>query len=114
MKHALACCGHAGHADVEPHRAVERGPLVDEDRLQLVAERVGLVVVGEVAAVDAPVGDGVGHPVDHLAQRRLPPGRAEVPAEVLLGGDVRRVLRPGDRELHGRAARRRPSRPSSC
>ena len=46
--------GHAGDADVEPHRAVERGPLGDEDVLQLVAERLGLVVVDEVAALGAP------------------------------------------------------------
>ena len=32
--------GHALDADVEPHRAVERGPLGDEDVLQLVAERL--------------------------------------------------------------------------
>ena len=54
MKHALACCGTPGDADVEPHRAVERRPLGDEDVLQLGAERVGLGVVDEVAALDAP------------------------------------------------------------
>ena len=34
---------HALHADVEPHRRVERGALVHEDVLELVAERLGLV-----------------------------------------------------------------------
>ena len=33
---------HAGDADVEPHRAVERRPLGDEDVLQLGVERLGL------------------------------------------------------------------------
>ena len=34
---------HALHADVEPHRRVERGALVHEHVLELVAERLGLV-----------------------------------------------------------------------
>src|SRR4029079_17220347 len=41
-------------ADVEPDRAVERGVLVDEDRLQLGLERLGLLLVREVAALLAP------------------------------------------------------------
>ena len=90
---------HALHADVEPHRRVERRPLVEQEVLQLVAEGVGLGLVGEVAVAHAPVGDGVGHPVDDLAERRLPLGRAQLTPEVLLGDDVRGVLRPGDREL---------------
>ena len=87
------------HADVEPHRRVERGALVHEDVLELVAERGGLVVVDEVAVADAPVGDRVDDPVDDLAQRPLALGRAERAAEVLLGDDVRGVQRPGRREL---------------
>ena len=54
MKHALRLLRHALHADVEPHRRVERGPLGDEDVLQLVAERLGLVVVDEVAVRRRP------------------------------------------------------------
>ena len=46
--------GHALDADVEPHRAVERRPLGDEDVLQLVAEGLGLGVVDEVAALARP------------------------------------------------------------
>ena len=91
--------GHARDADVEPHRRVERRLLGDEQVLELVAEGLGLVVVDEVAALDAPAGDRVGHPVDHLPQRRLPLGRAEGAPEVLLGDDVRGVQRPGGREL---------------
>ena len=51
-------------ADVEPHRAVERRPLRDEHVLQLGGERGALGVVGEVAALGAPAGDRVDHPVD--------------------------------------------------
>ena len=90
---------HVLHADVEPHRRVEGRALVHEDVLELVAERVGLLVVDEVAVLGAPVGDRVGDPVDHLAQRLLALGRAEGAAEVLLGDDVGGVQRPRDREL---------------
>src|SRR5439155_15937860 len=40
--------------DVEPDRGVERGVLVDEDRLQLGLEGVGLLVAREVAAGAGP------------------------------------------------------------
>ena len=62
---------HALHADVEPHRRVERRALVHEDVLELVAEGLGLLLVDEVAVLGAPVGDRVGDPVDDLAQRPL-------------------------------------------
>ena len=73
--------------------------LVDEQVLELVAERLGLAVVDEVAVTVAPGRDRVGNAVDDLTQRRLALGRAERAAEVLLGDDVGRVLRPLDREL---------------
>ena len=87
-------------ADVEPHRGVERCLLVDEQVLQLDAERPGLRLVDEVAVLVAPRGDGVDDAVDDLAQRRLTGRRAEMATEVLLGDDVRRVERPRRRELH--------------
>src|SRR5581483_8474094 len=86
-------------ADVEPDRGVEAGVLVDEDRLQLGLERVGLVVGREVAAVAAPAADRVDDAADHLLDRGLALGRAELPAEVLLRDDVRGRLRPELREL---------------
>src|SRR5581483_11290935 len=86
-------------ADVEPDGAVEGGVLVDEDRLQLGLERVALLVVGEVPALGAP-GDGrVDDAADHLLDARLALRRAEPAAEVLLGDDVRRRLRPELREF---------------
>ena len=60
---------------------------------------LALLVVGEVAALRAP-GDGrVDDAADHLLDARLALGRAEPAAEVLLGDDVRRRLRPELREL---------------
>ena len=99
MKHALALLWDALHADVEPHRRVERGALVHEHVLELVAECLRFSVVDEVPVADAPVGDRVDDAVDHLAQRPLPFGQPERAAEVLLGDDVRRVERPIGREL---------------
>src|SRR5439155_7260732 len=86
-------------ADVEPHRRVERGELVDEDRLQLVLERRGLFLVGEVAAVAPPGADRGDDAADHLLDRELALGRAHTAAEVFLRDDVRRGLRPEAREL---------------
>ena len=86
-------------ADVEPDRRVERGELVDEDRLQLVLERLRLVLVGEVAAVAAPRADRVDDAADHLLHGALALGARHAAAEVLLGDDVRRRLRPELREL---------------
>ena len=68
-------------------------------RLQLVLERLGLLVVREVAAVAAPGADRVDDAADHLLHAALALGRAQPAAEVLLRDDVRRGLRPELREL---------------
>src|SRR5439155_7492874 len=86
-------------ANVEPDRTVERGVLVDEDRLQLRLEGLGFLVVGEVATLLAPRDCGVDDAADHLPHARLALGGGEPAAEVLLGDDVRRRLRPELREL---------------
>ena len=99
MKQALALLRDAGHADVEPHRRVEGGLLGDQEVLELGVVGVGLGLVDEVAALEAPLGDRVGDPVDHLAQRRLALLGAGGAAEVLLGDDVGGVERPGGGEL---------------
>ena len=57
-------------ADVEPDRRVEGGVLVDEDRLQLGLEGLGLLLVGEVAALAAPGADRVDDAADHLLDAR--------------------------------------------
>ncbi len=86
-------------ADVEPHRRVEGDVLVDQERLQLRLEGVGLLVGREVAAVTAPRADGGDDAADHLLHGALAVGRAHAASEVLLGDDVRRRLRPELREL---------------
>src|SRR5205085_12188331 len=53
-------------ADVEPDRGVEGGHLVDEDRLELGFEGVGVLVGGEVAARAAPAADGLDDAGDHV------------------------------------------------
>src|SRR6476620_1907383 len=58
-------------ADVEPDRRVEGRELVDEDRLQLGLERLGLFIVCEVAALAAPAADRLDDPPDHLLHRAL-------------------------------------------
>src|SRR6185503_5393399 len=58
-------------ADVEPDGAVEGGVLVDEDRLQLRLEGLGLLVVDEIAALPAPGDGGVDDAADHLPDARL-------------------------------------------
>src|SRR5204862_566557 len=88
-------------------RAVEGGVLIDEDRLQLRRERVGLLVVGEVAAGLAPGDDRVDDAADHLLDARLALRRGEAAAEVLLRDDVRRRLRPELRELDAALLERR-------
>ena len=86
-------------ADVEPHGGVEGGLLVEQDVGQLGLEGVGVGGRREVVALAAPAGDRAGDAADHLLDGALALGRAERPAEVLLGDDVGRVLRPGDGEL---------------
>ena len=86
-------------ADVEPDRRVERGVLVDQDRLQLGLEGVGLLVGREVAALAAPAADRVDDAADHLLDGALALGRGHAAAEVLLRDDVGRGLRPELREL---------------
>ena len=98
MKHAEHC-GFSSKPTLNQTGRVEGGVLVDEDRLQLGLEGLGLLVVGEVAALAAPRADRVDDAADHLLHARLALGRGQAAAEVLLRDDVRRRLRPELREL---------------
>ena len=98
MKQALHC-GCSSKPDVEPDRAVEGRQLVEQDVGELGLEGVAVLGRREVAARAAPVGDRAGDAADHLLDRALARRRVELAAEVLLGDDVRRVLRPGLGEL---------------
>ncbi len=98
MKHAEHC-GFSSNPTLNQHRGVERRELVDEDRLQLGLERLGLFLVREVLALAAPAADRGDDAADHLAHAPLALGGAELAAEVLLGDDVGGRLRPELREL---------------
>src|SRR6266571_4678288 len=87
-------------ADASAPRMKLSGPLVDEQVGELFGEDRGVGLGGEVAVLDPPPGDRVDHPADHLPDAGLALRRAERPAEVLLGDDVRGVLGPVLRELH--------------
>ena len=86
-------------AAVEPDRAVERGLLIDEQVLQLVAEGLQRVVAGEVLLRPRPAGDGVDDAADELLDAALALGRADLAAEILGDDDVGRLLRPELRDL---------------
>ena len=92
-------CGCSSKPTLNQTGRVEGGLLVQQDVGQLVLEGVAVGGGGEVAELAAPVGDRAGDAADHLLDGVLTLGRAERAAEVLLGDDVGRVLRPGHREL---------------
>ena len=93
-------------ADVEPDGRVERRHLVQQDVGQLGLEGVPVLGRGEVAALATPVGDRARDARDHLLDRALARRRVQLSAEVLLGDDVGRVLRPRRRELDVRLVER--------
>ena len=88
-----------GHADVEPHRRVERGLLGHDQMAELVGEDLRIVLGGEVAVLLTPPADRVDHAARQLSDRRFALGGVEGAAEVLLRDDVGRVLGPVLREL---------------
>ena len=96
MKQALACCGTPLTPMLNHTGLLNAARWVTRMYFSSALERLGLVVVGEVAALAAPGGDRVDDPVDHLAQRVLALGRPERAPEVLLGDDVGGVQRPAD------------------
>ena len=87
------------HPDVEPHRRVESGLLVDDEVLQLVAEDLLLGLVLEVAVLHPPGGDRVDHPVDRPGAATTPARGVRESPEVLLGEDVRGVHAPRGGDL---------------
>src|SRR6202521_4173176 len=91
--------GAAGHADVEPDRAVEGGVLRDQEVAELLGPVLRVFLAREVAAFASPTGQGFDDPVDQLADAGLALGGAHAAPEVLLGDDVDRELRPGAGDL---------------
>ena len=96
---ARACLRVFVPAAVEPDGAVERGFLVHQQVGEVVVERLAVVGGGEVAAVLAPPGDGLGDSGDKLLDAVLALVGARVPAEVLVGHDVGRLLGPVLRDI---------------
>ncbi len=86
-------------ADVEPDRAVEGGLLIDEQMLQVVAERLLVIFALEVLLLDRPAGDGVDDASDQLLDGPLALGSADRAAEILGDDDVGGLLRPEARDL---------------
>ena len=100
-------------ADVEPDRAVERRLLVDEQVLQVVRERLQIVLAGEVALLARPAGDRVDDAADQLLDAALALRRAR---GCRGSTSRRRCWWPAATRTSGlrrRAARRR-ARPSRC
>jgi hypothetical protein len=62
--------------------------------LQIVAERLQVVVAGEVALTAGPGGDGIHHPADELLHAALALGRPHLAAEILRDDDVCGLLGP--------------------
>ena len=106
-------CGRLLEADVEPDRAVERRLLIDEQVLQVVAERLQVVVAGEVLLLARPRRDRVDDAADQLLDAALALGRPDLPAEILRDDDVGRLLgpEPGDLDV---ALLEDDLRPSRC
>src|SRR6185436_6428818 len=86
-------------AAVEPDRAVERRLLVDEDVLEIVAERLQIVVAGEVLVGARPRRDRVDDAADELLDAAFALRRTDLAAEIFRDDDVGRLLRPGLRNL---------------
>src|SRR5687767_3957773 len=86
-------------ADVEPDGAVERRLLIDEQVLEVVRERLQIVVAREVLLFGRPRGDGVDDAADQLLDGPLTLRRADGAAEILGDDDVRGLLRPEARDL---------------
>src|ERR1035441_7292345 len=80
---------------VEPDGTVERRLLVDEDVLQVVAERLQILLGGKVLVRSRPLGDRRHDAADQLLDAALTLRRADLPAEILRDDDVGRLLRPG-------------------
>src|SRR4029453_724775 len=81
-------------ADVEPDGRIERGDLVDQDRGELVVERVAVGGGAEVAALLAVPGDRPGDALDELPHGRFAFRGSYASMEILLDHDIRCCLRP--------------------
>src|SRR4029079_4595619 len=84
---------------VEPHRAVERTLLIQQEVLQIVTERQQIVFGREGALLPRPRRDRVDDTADELLHRSLALRRADLSPEVLGDDDVGGLLGPDARNL---------------
>ena len=82
--------------DVEPDRRVERGVLVQAEPGQVAVEVLGVGRRGEIAVLQAPVGDRAADAVDKLPHALLPFRGAVLAVEILVDHDVGGQLAPED------------------
>ena len=99
MKHALACCGTPFTPMLNHTGELNAARWCTSTYLSSSRNASASLVVDEVAVAHAPVGDRVGDAVDRPGAATTRARGAERAAEVLLGDDVRGVLRPRGREL---------------
>jgi hypothetical protein len=81
-------------ADVEPYGAVERRLLINEQVLQIVAERLEVVFAREIVLLSGPRGNRVHDASDELLDAPLALGRTDHAAKILGDNNVGRLLRP--------------------
>ena len=93
MKHAEHC-GAFSNPQLNHTGLLKARLLKHEDVLEIVAERLEIVLAGEVAVRTRPVRDRLDDTTDQLLHAPLALRRAELPAEVLRDDDVGGLLRP--------------------
>ena len=81
-------------ADVEPNRAVERPVLMEAEPGQIAIKILAIFGAGEIAVLQAPIGDRAAHAVDDLADAMLALRRVDLAVEVFTHHDVGGQLAP--------------------
>src|SRR5208283_6207101 len=81
-------------AYVEPDGRVEGRVLADEEMDQLVVESDGVFKGAEIAVLQAPVTDGLGHAADQLTDAGFALAGIHAAVEIFAGDDIGRGHRP--------------------
>ena len=88
------------HADIEPHRAVERRFLHGEQMRQFRVKAFGVFVAAEITVLPPPFGNRAGDAVNQLLHALLALRRIERAVKIFLRDDIRGGLRPKRRDFH--------------
>ena len=81
-------------ADVEPDRRIERDVLMNAQPRQVAVEVLAVFSRGEIAVLQAPIGDRAADAVDKLPHARLALRGAVFAVKIFVDHDVRRQLAP--------------------